>query len=319
MADFRAIMSLVFKGRSYRQIAEAVGCSHREVSTVRGVIADRGITAARLAGMSDAELAGLFPDGRSGVSTGYDGPDFARVVASMRSNPHFTLLQAWRGYVGSASDLRKYGYSQYCHLFGQYAVRNDVVATLHHEPGRAMFVDWAGDTIGLVDAAGGRPVLGYLFVAVLPFSGCMYCRAFTDMRTEAWITAHIGAFEHFGGVPQIVVPDHASTATHRAKKGDGARFVNDRYRQMADHYGTAIVPARVRRPRDKAAVESAVNTVQQTRPRVPARGGVDESGRAERGHRRAGQRGQPRASSGRREHPVPAIHRRGGPDALAAA
>ena len=250
MADFRAIMSLVFKGRSYRQIVEAVGCSQRDVSAARKVITDRGITAARLAGLSDAELAGLFPDGRSGVSSGYDGPDFARVVASMRSNPHFTLLAAWRGYVGSVSELRKYGYSQYCHLFGQYAARNDLVATLHHEPGRAMFVDWAGDTIGLVDAAGGDPAVAYLFVAVLPFSGCVYCRAFTDMRTEAWITAHIGAFELFGGVPQIVVPDHASTATHRAKQGDAARFVNDRYRQMADHYGTAIVPARVRKPRD---------------------------------------------------------------------
>lgn len=261
MADFRAIMSLVFLGRSYRQIVEAVGCSHREVSTVRTVVADRGITPTGLAGMSDTELAGLFPDGRSGVSAGYDGPDFARVVASMRSNPHFTLLAAWRGYVGSGSELRKYGYSQYCHLFGQYAMANDVVATLHHEPGRAMFVDWAGDTIGLVDAAGGTPAVAYLFVAVLPFSGCLFCRAFTDMRTEAWITAHIGAFEMFGGVPQIVVPDHAATATHRAAKGDGVRFVNDRYRQMADHYGTAIVPARVRKPRDKAAVESAVNTV----------------------------------------------------------
>jgi hypothetical protein len=167
MADFRAIMSLVFKGRSYRQIVEAVGCSHRDVSTVRKVVTDRGITAARLAGMSDAELAGLFPDGRSGVSTGYDGPDFARVAASMRSNPHFTLLQAWRGYVGSVSDLRKYAYSQYCHLFGQYAVRNDLVATLHHEPGRAMFVDWAGDTIGLVDAAVGKPAVAYLGIVKL--------------------------------------------------------------------------------------------------------------------------------------------------------
>jgi transposase len=179
----------------------------------------------------------------------------------MRSNPHFTLLQSWRGYVASASELRKYGYSQYCHLFGEYATRNDLVATLHHEPGRAMFVDWAGDTIRLVDAAGGQVVPAYLFVAALPFSGCVYCRAFTDMRTDAWITAHVGAFEHFGGVVQILVPDNASTATYRKKRGDAARFVNDRYRQMADHYGCAIVPARVRKPRDKAAVESAVNTI----------------------------------------------------------
>jgi transposase len=261
MADYRAIMTLVFKGRSYREIVDAVGCSHREVSTARRTITDRGIDARRLAEMSDAELAGLFPDGRGKVSAGYDLPDFQRVASSMRSNRHFTLLQAWRGYVGSGSELRKYGYSQYCHLFGEFAARNDLVATLHHEPGRAMFVDWAGDTIPLVDAAGGPTTPAYLFVAVLPFSGCVYCRAFIDMRTEAWIAAHVGAFCLFGGVPQILVPDNASTATHRKKRGDAARFVNERYRQMADHYGTAIVPARVRKPRDKAAVESAVNTV----------------------------------------------------------
>lgn len=261
MVDYRAIMSLVLKDRSYRQIVEAVGCSHRDVATARRVIVGRDITAERLGGMSDADLAALFPDLRARVSAGYETPDFARVVKSMRSNRHFTLLQAWRGYVGVASGLRKYGYSQYCHLFGEFAARNDLVATLHHEPGRAMFVDWAGDTVPLVDAAGGKTVPAYLFVAVLPFSGLVFCRAFTDMRTDAWIAAHIGAFEHFAGVAQILVPDNASTATYRKKRGDAARFVTDRYRQMADHYRTAVVPARVKRPRDKAAVESAVNTV----------------------------------------------------------
>ncbi|MGH3265886.1 MAG: IS21 family transposase, partial [Trebonia sp.] len=182
-------------------------------------------------------------------------------VKSMRANPHFTLLQAWRGYVGSGSQSRKYGYSQYCHLFAEYAARNDLVATLHHEPGRAMFVDWAGGTIPLIDAVSGQAVPAYLFVAALPFSGCVFCRAFTDMRTDAWIAAHVGAFEHFAGVVQILVPDKASTATYRKKRGDAARFVTDRYRAMADHYGCAIVPARVRKPRDKAAVESAVNTI----------------------------------------------------------
>jgi len=81
------------------------------------------------------------------------------------------------------------------------------------------------------------------------------------MRMEVWLDGHVNAFEYFGGVPQLVVPDNALTATHRKERGDAARFVNDRYRQLADHYGAAILPARVRRPRDKAAVESAVNTV----------------------------------------------------------
>src|SRR5699024_1755503 len=134
-----------------------------------------------LAALSDTDLRGMFPDGRARASAGYLPPDFAVVVSSMRANPHFTLLQGWRGYIGQTSELRKYAYSQYCHLFTQFAARNDLVATLRHEPGRAMFVDWAGDTIPLHDAAGGTGVPAYLYVAVLPFSGMVYCRAFINM------------------------------------------------------------------------------------------------------------------------------------------
>ena len=250
MADYRAIMTLVLQGRSYRDVVAAVGCSHRDVATARKMIAAKGITGTGLAQMSDSELTGLFPDGRAKVSDLYVGPDFAVVVRSMRSNPHFTVLQAWRVYLGSQADGRKYGYSQYCHLFGEYAVRNDLVATLHHEPGRAMFVDWAGDTLPVVDAVTGEVTKAYLFVAVLPFSGMVYCQGFTTMGMDTWIAGHVGAFTGFGGVTQLVVPDNALTATHRKTRGEPARFVTDRYRQMADHYGTAIVPARVKRPRD---------------------------------------------------------------------
>lgn len=261
MVDYRRILGLLLQGHSYREIVAAVGCSQRDIATASRMIAERGITAAGLAGMTDLELLLLFPDGRSRVSGEYDLPDYARVVKSMSRNPHFTLLQAWRSYAGMGSGQRKYAYSQYCHLFNEYALKHDLVATLHHQPGRAMFVDWAGDTIPLVDAVTGEIVKAYLFVAVLPFSGYLFVRAFTGMRMDAWLSAHVSAFEFYGGVPQITVPDNALTATHRKKRGDAARFVTDRYQQLADHYGTAIVPARVSKPRDKAAVESAVNTV----------------------------------------------------------
>ena len=261
MADYRTIMTLVLQGRSFREVVAAAGCSHRDVSTVRTAITAHQITAERLGGMSDGDLAALFPDGRSRVSQGYEPPDFARVVTSMRHNRHFTLLQAWHTYAAASSTLRRYGYAQYCHLFGEYAMRNDLVAVLHHEPGRTLLVDWAGDTLDLVDAFTGEVAKAYLFVGVLPFSGYVFCRASTNMRTEAWLGAHVAAFEFFGGVPQIIVPDNPTTATHRRTKGEAARFLTDRYRQLADHYGTAVVPARVRKPRDKAAVESAVNVV----------------------------------------------------------
>ncbi len=248
------IMSLLLKGRSYREVVAAAGCSHRDVSAARTAMTVHEITAERLGVMSEDDLAGLFPDGRSRVSAEYEQPDFARVARSMRANRHFTLLQAWRAYAAGTSPLRRYGYAQYCHLFGEYAVRNDLVAVLHHEPGRAMLVDWAGDTIALADAVTGEVSRAYLFLAVLPFSGYVFCRAFTDMRMEAWIAAHVAAFEFIGGAVQILVPDNAATATHRKARGDAARFVTDRYRLMADHYGVAVVPARVRKPRDKPRV-----------------------------------------------------------------
>ena len=261
MADYRKIMVLVLEGRSYGEIVDAAGCSRRDVSAVKKTIAARGISAGAAASMTEAEVQVLFPDGRRRVSEEYEQPDYAAVVKSMRANRHFTLQQAWRRYVGSDGQGRKYGYSQYCHLFGEHLRVNDLVATLQHEPGRAMLVDWAGDTIDLVDAVTGTVTRAYLFVAVLPFSGAVFCRAYTDMKSPSWLDAHARAFSYYGGVVQLVVPDNPTTSTHQRKRGDAERVINSRYQQLADHYGTAVVPARARKPRDKAAVESAVNVV----------------------------------------------------------
>jgi transposase len=262
MANHRSIMKLVLEDRSYDQIVSVVGCSRRDVSVVKKAVAARGITAEQVEAFTDAEVAELFPDGRRNVSGAYDQPDFTRTLKSMKSNRHFTLQQAWRLYIGAASGQgRKYGYSRFCQLFTEFAAAHDVVATLHHEPGRSMLVDWAGDTLPVADSFTGELRKAYLFVAVLPFSGLVFCQAFGDMKQDAWIGAHVMAFEFYGGATQIVVPDNPTTATHRTVKGDSARVVNARYQEWAEHYGTAIVPARVRRPRDKAAAESAVQTV----------------------------------------------------------
>jgi transposase len=128
-----------------------------------------------------------------------------------------------------------------------------LVAVLRHEPGRAMLVDWAGDTMDVVDTITGGVVRAILFVAVLPFSGLMLCRAYADMKSPAWLDAHVQAFAFFDGVTQIIVPDNPTTSTHRTHQGDAERAVNARYQQLADHYQTAIVPARPRKPRDTSA------------------------------------------------------------------
>lgn len=262
MADYRKIMELLLDHRSYTSITEIVGCSRREISTAKKMITARSITHAALGSMSDTEVRNLFPDGRVRVSDDYEQPNYPAVLKSMRHNRHFTLQQAWSKYVAQDSgNLRKYGYAQYCHLFNGYLRRNDLVATLKHEPGRAMLVDWAGDTITLVDQASGQTTKAVLFVAALPFSGAVFCRAYTDMKSPSWLDAHVRAFAFFGGTTRLVVPDNPTTATHRRQHGDAERVVNARYRQFADHHGVAIVPARVRKPRDKAAAENAVNVI----------------------------------------------------------
>lgn len=259
--DYRKIMRLLLEGRSYREVVAAVQCSHQTVAAVKKVLTDRQITRDGLLLLTDAQIGAMFPDGRSRVRSEYLEPEFSRVVASFKKNQHYTLLQGWRAYTGQPSELRKYGYSQYCALFSKYVKKYDLTAVLKHSPGRTMFIDWAGDTIDLVDTVTGEVTRAYLFVTVLPYSGYLWCRAFTDMRMPSWIAGHIGAFEFYGGVPQLLIPDNALTATHRKGRGDSARWVTDRYQQLADHYATSVLPTRVRSPKQKAAVESGVNVV----------------------------------------------------------
>ncbi|MFG3398785.1 IS21 family transposase [Streptomyces parvus] len=259
--DYRKIMSLLLERRSYREIEAMAGCSQKSVAAAKKQLVGRSITVDGLAQLTDADLAEMFPDGRSRVRSEYLEPDLGKVVASFKKNRHYTLLQGWRTYTGRSSELRKYGYSQYCALFSEYVQKHDLTAVLKHEPGKTMFIDWAGDTIDLVDAVTGEVTKAYLFVTVLPYSGCLWCRAFTDMRMPSWIAGHVGAFEFYGGVPQLLIPDNALTATRRRERGDASRWVTDRYQQLADHYGASVLPTKVRSPKQKAAVESGVNVV----------------------------------------------------------
>ena len=271
MASYKAITALVFEGRSYDEIVGLVGCSRRDVSLVKKTVAAKSLTAATTSAMSEEQWAELFPDGRRSVSVAFVQPDFAVTLKSMKNNKHFTLQQGWRMYVGLDSGQgRKYGYSRYCELFTEFVATHDVVATLHHDPGRALLVDWAGDTLPVTDMVTGEIRKGYLFVAVLPFSGLIFCSAFADMKQDSWNNAHVQAFEFLGGATQIIVPDNAATATHRTVKGDSARVVQARYQELADHYSTAVVPARVRRPRDYP--EDSV--IPSSGPSVPVRAAV---------------------------------------------
>ena len=152
-----------------------------------------------------------------------------------------------------------YQSTQFNKYYADYLAKANATMHLDHKPGEIMQVDWAGDTAAVIDTDTGEIIPAYVFVATLPYSGYSYVEAFFSMNQEAWTTAHVNAYKYFGGVTRIIQCDNLKTGVQ--KHGTEEVVLNKSYQELAEHYGTAILPARVRSPRDKAAVEGTVGII----------------------------------------------------------
>ena len=130
---------------------------------------------------------------------------------------------------------------------------------LERKPGEQMEVDWAGKTMQIVDSVTGEIYPAYIFVSVLSYSGYAYVEAFLNRTQESWITAHVNAYRYYGGVTRTLVPDNLKTGVAKRTKTD--IILNTAYQEMAEYYDTAVLSARVRKPKDKASMEGAVSNV----------------------------------------------------------
>lgn len=128
-----------------------------------------------------------------------------------------------------------------------------------HKPGYEMFVDWAGTKMQVIDSETGELLPAHLFVSTIGTSGYPYVEAFPTESLESWIIAHVNAFRYYGGVPHLLIPDNLKTGIKRASNYDPE--LNKTYLELSEHYGCAIVPARVRKPKDKSIVEGTVGDV----------------------------------------------------------
>jgi transposase len=180
-------------------------------------------------------------------------PDWAQLHEELRRKS-VTLRLLWQEYRRNHPD--GYGYSRFCELYNRWAGTIDPVLRQTHRPGEKMFVDWAGQTVPIYNSADGTVAPAFLFVAVLGASNKTYAEAFLNQKLPAWITAHGHAYGFFGGVPKVTVPDNPKTAVIQACRYEP--LLQASYLEMAEHYGTLIIPARPRRPKDKAKVEVAV-------------------------------------------------------------
>jgi len=128
------------------------------------------------------------------------------------------------------------------------------------KPGEQIEVDWAGDPAQIIDPDTGEIINAYIFVGVLTYSQYPYVEAFLNEKQDSWISAHVHMYEYFGGVSRILVPDNCKTAViHNNKWND--QQINAVYHEMAEHYNTAIIPARVRAPKDKPNAEGSVGNI----------------------------------------------------------
>ena len=265
MADDRLIMTLLLQQRPYRQIEVMAGCSHRAIARARRVLdAERLSTAAQVEALTVEDLDRLFADGRKTVSGEFVPVDVDKVVAARVGRKKPPLKVLWARYLTSGQDVpgaRFYGYDRFCEIVTEHVRTHDLTAAIAHVPGHTMQVDWAGTRMQLTDPVSRRTTAVSVFVASLPYSGLVFAFGCLDEKKPAWLDAHRRAFEYIGGVPLVIVPDNASTASNQISKAERARDVNVAYAEFLEYYRTAAVPTRSSRPRDKGNVEAGVKVV----------------------------------------------------------
>ncbi|MET0986464.1 MAG: IS21 family transposase, partial [Steroidobacteraceae bacterium] len=185
-------------------------------------------------------------------------PDLAYLQREL-ARPGVTRRLLWQEY--KAQHPEGLQYSAFCDHFRAFANTAEPLMRFEHRAGEKCFVDYAGHTVGVIDRHTGEIRQAQIFVAVLGCSNYTYAEATFTQSLPDWLGAHVRALEFFGGAPSAIVPDNLRSAVDRAHRYEPD--LNRAYAEFAEHYGLAILPARVRKPRDKAKVEGAVLIVER--------------------------------------------------------
>ncbi|MFZ5650240.1 MAG: IS21 family transposase [Bacillota bacterium] len=259
MTNYREILRLGDLGINKQDIAAACQCSRNTVASVLKRAADCGLDWKHVQEWSNKELSEkLFPPNVAKAS--YKMPDYEYVHREMAKSG-VTLGLLWVEYCDQCREAGEIPYksTQFNKYYSDYVRKTKATMHLKHKPGEVMEVDWAGQNAFIVDTDTGELIKAYVFVAALSYSGYAYVEAFLSQNQECWTTAHVNAYQFFGGVSRILTPDNLKTGVTKVSKSE--TVINKTYQELAEHYGTAIIPARVRAPKDKPTVEGSVGII----------------------------------------------------------
>ena len=237
MTNYREILRLSSLQYSQRTIESMAHCSRHTVRDVLQAAKEQGISWPLSDDVANADLEQLLFPNRHKASSQYAEPDYPYIHRELaRSGVTLTLL--WEEYCAKCQEAgqRPYMSTQFGERYRRWARITKATMRIQHKPGDAMQVDWAGDTIPLQDPVTGEQSAAYLFVAVLPCSYYTYAEACDDMKTENWLNCHVHAFDYFGGVARLLIPDNCKTATLSNTQYDV--ILNRSYQKLAEHYGS---------------------------------------------------------------------------------
>lgn len=245
-------------GKTNREIARSCGVSHTVVNDYLNRAREAGLSDEEIQKMSEVELVERLKVFSESSKASRPQPDWRNVYEELKKKS-VTLTLLWEEY--KETHPEGYQLSQFYERFRRWKKKLDVSLRQTHKAGEKMFVDYAGQTIPVTEPESGVVRQAQIFVAVLGASNYTFSEATWDQSLASWTGSHSRAFEYFEGVPEIVVPDNLRSGVSKACRYEPD--LNPAYHDLAVHYGTAVIPARVLRPKDKAKVEVGVQIVER--------------------------------------------------------
>lgn len=267
MRNIYALLQLHFEQRqTARAISRSLGIGRTTVQDYLGRAQEAGLDSwEKVAPLDEEELdrlLGFRKLGHFGMSALRKSeavmPDWS-LVHREHARPHVTLALLWQEY-REVHGARAYGYTQFCEHYRRWTGKLSLVMRQAHKAGEKAFVDYT-DGLWLIDPTTGEHRRTQLFVGVLGASSYTFAEATFSQTLSEWLSSHAKMYEFFEGVPLVTVPDNLKSAVDRANLYEPT--INRSYMECASHYGTIVIPARPRRPRDKAKVEAGVLVAQR--------------------------------------------------------
>ena len=260
MRKIKEILRLKFEaGQGQRQIARSCGVGKTSVAECLARFEQSGLSWPQAGHLDDAALEHkLYPPAPVLATDSRPLPHWPSIHRELRRKG-VTLTLLWHEY--KAAHPQGFQYSWFCDQYRAWAGKLDVVMRQEHRAGEKLFVDYAGHSAEVVDRRTGEIRQAQVFVAVLGASNYTYAEATWTQQLPDWIGSHVRAFQFLDGTSEIVVPDNLRSAVTKAHRYEPD--LNPTYADLASHYGVAILPARARRPRDKAKAEAGVQLVER--------------------------------------------------------